>query len=350
MKVVFRLVAVLFGLIFPILLLEIAFKWLDVREAREANRIVRRVSRVSEVPGVRFELVPSVESPTPGQTQVVRINRHGFRGRDVALEKPPGTERIVVLGDSIGFGRTLPEEEIFPTILERLLNERGGRRVEVVNASLSGRDTWEEAAMLRHRLLAFEPDLVLLQICLNDHVRLPYPEEGSPLGAFGERDWWTYSSLLAALDRRFPAFHRLHVAALDALGLRRSSERVILDHFIDPKQMLNVDPNWTEWSRVLLEIRDLARSGGGDVLFVVFPIRLQAERGDEQTLPRLTAFAGENGIPLVDLAPIFREDPAALYQDHIHPTAEGNRRVAAAIAERLLGQDGRATAAAAPQG
>lgn len=335
MKVVFRLLAVLFGLVLPLLLLEAGFKWLDVRDAREANRIVRRVSRVSDVPGVRFELVPNVESPTPGQTQVVRINNHGFRGPDVMLDKPAGVERIVVLGDSIGFGRTLPEEEIFPSILERLLNEGGGRRVEVVNASLSGRDTWEEAAMLRHRLLSFEPDLVLLQICLNDHVRLPYPEQGSPLGAFGERDWWTYSSLLAWLDRRFPEIHRLHVAALDSLGLRRSSERVILDHFIDPRQMLNVEPNWAEWSRVLLEIRDLARSKGGDVLFVVFPIRVQAERGEEETLPRLSAFARENDIPLLDLAPIFREDPGGLYQDHIHPTAEGNRRVAAAIAARI---------------
>lgn len=331
MKLFARLLAVLFGVGFAVLMLEAACKWLDWQDARSRSRVAHRISRVSDIPGVRFELVPNVESATPGQSQVIRINNHGLRGRDVTLEKPPGTFRIVILGDSLALGRTLPEEQTFAGRLESALQRTASpTRIEVLNASLSGRDTWEEAAILRHRMLAFAPDLVVLQVCLNDHVRLPQPAKNAPIGVFGDRDWYRYSSLLAMLDRRSRTFRRWHVRAIDALGFRRSRERVVLDNFIDPQQMLNVDAHWDEWTGTLLEIRDLARSQGGDVVFLLFPIRLQAARRKTETLPRLTSFLAEHDVPLVDLAPIFRGRPNLFYDD-THPTAEGHALAAAEL-------------------
>lgn len=100
------------------------------------------------------------------ETQI-SINRHGFRGRDYTLEKPPGTFRIVVIGDSITFGNRLAPEENFPAVLESLY-QKAGKKVEVLNLGLGGYDTLQEVAALQDLGLQFDPDLVVLGYCIND--------------------------------------------------------------------------------------------------------------------------------------------------------------------------------------
>ena len=75
------------------------------------------------------------------------IGFHGFRGRGVSLEKPTGTTRIVVIGDSISFAGPLREEERFTELLEQRLREQG-REVEVLNLGVGGYDTPNEVVFL----------------------------------------------------------------------------------------------------------------------------------------------------------------------------------------------------------
>lgn len=333
-----RLLAAAAGILVSLLLIEAGCKIVDVVAQWRDQRTIRGISRVSTIPGVRYELIENVVSKTPGIDIPIRVNNLGFRGPDVSPAKPVGVYRIVLLGDSIAFGRTLPDERIFARLLERRLNrDAGPRRFEVVNASLSGRDTWEHAALLRHRVLALDPDLVILQICLNDHVRLPFPDPDTMLGVFGEQAWYQYSSLLALLDRRVPGFREWHVGWIRRLGLESTAlDRAILDHYIDARQMLDVEPHWREWSEALLEIRDLARSNGAEVLFAVFPLRFQVKHRAEHTLPILTEFAAGHDIPLVDLVQAYSRHPVAeVLRDYTHPNAKGNR-VAARALERFI--------------
>ena len=92
--------------------------------------------------------------PNPG---VGDINADGFRDRPYSRRKPAGVTRIVVLGDSIGFGycndkTVLPIEATFPKPLEAEL-ERDPGAVEVLNFSVSGYDTLQEVEFLREKAL-----------------------------------------------------------------------------------------------------------------------------------------------------------------------------------------------------
>lgn len=332
-RVISGAIAALFGIVFAIAMLEALLKVVDVAGRWADDRLASRISRVSEIPGVRYELVPNTLSKTPGQTIAIRVNNLGFRGADVTVEKPPGTYRIVVLGDSVSFARTLPENEAFPVLLETALG-KGSQRIQVVNASLSGRDTWEHAALLQHRLVALAPDLVILQICLNDHVRFPFPDPDAPYGVFNETAWYEYSSLARFLDGRSRRFAEFRGRWLDRLGLA-SPAHPILGQPIDAAMMKNVDPHWDEWSRALLEIRDRSLAAGAQVLFVVFPMHRQVTGRESTTLPRLSAFAAEQGIPLVDLISHFTASRKRSFSDHIHPNRAGHRLVADALESEI---------------
>ena len=119
--------------------------------------------RVSENEDVAYELTPGTSGH--GWDCEVNVNSLGFRDREYSLDKPPGTYRVVVLGDSVTFGHSVPIEESFTEQLEARVNARG---IEVLNLGLGGYDTINEAALLETTGTALDPDLVLVAYCVND--------------------------------------------------------------------------------------------------------------------------------------------------------------------------------------
>jgi lysophospholipase L1-like esterase len=102
---------------------------------------------------------------------LVRINHSGLRERDeIQPQKPVGERRIVCIGDSFTFAWGIPEELGWVRRLENELRA-GGANVRTVNCGASGTVCIDEYWFgLQHRFHAFDPDAVILTICLNDLV------------------------------------------------------------------------------------------------------------------------------------------------------------------------------------
>jgi hypothetical protein len=97
--------------------------------------------------------------------QAVRINSHGFRDRERSYEKPEGTIRIAVLGNSWTEALQVPLEKTYPAVLEAELNESGcfpTARVEVLNFGVAGYSSAQELLELRREVWKYSPDVVLL--------------------------------------------------------------------------------------------------------------------------------------------------------------------------------------------
>jgi lysophospholipase L1-like esterase len=177
-------------------------------------------------PGARFtyhnlpEVVPA--------TAEVRVNEEGLRGPSFPRAKPAGERRILVLGDSYTAAVQLPEEQIYPTLLQRRLDERGTSGTwRVVNAGVNGAGTAHELLYYRYRGAALAPGVVVLEFVFNDL------EDNVRHGGFEVRDgravladaladppFWK-PPLLAARDflgNRSLAFYLSYKALRDALG------------------------------------------------------------------------------------------------------------------------------------
>ena len=92
----------------------------------------------------------------------VAINSHGMRDSEYSVTRT-AKRRMLVLGDSFGWGFGVEHHERFSEILED-----AHRDWEILNASVSGYGTDQEFLLLRDRLLAFRPDVVLLLFYEND--------------------------------------------------------------------------------------------------------------------------------------------------------------------------------------
>ena len=98
----------------------------------------------------------------------IKTNREGFRDREFPREKTPGVFRIMALGDSQTFGYGVDAKETYAKVLERLLNERARRRVEVINTGVPSTGTAHQLWQMEEKGWAHHPDLVALGFFHND--------------------------------------------------------------------------------------------------------------------------------------------------------------------------------------
>ena len=99
----------------------------------------------------------------------VRTNALGFREPRLPAPKPPGTRRIVVVGDSFTQGYGVEEDEAYPRVLESLLPG-----VEVINLGVPATCPLDYAANFEDVGRAYEPDLVLVGLMANDVIDIVY--------------------------------------------------------------------------------------------------------------------------------------------------------------------------------
>ena len=127
---------------------------------------------------------------TPEYAVTVRINRLGLRDPERGHEAPPGTTRVLALGDSFVEGYTVPLDETVTQVLEAALKARGCP-VEVVNGATSGYSTDQEYLFYDTEGVRYSPRVVLLFFYYNDvryNVYAGYRRPKLPKPVFGERD------------------------------------------------------------------------------------------------------------------------------------------------------------------
>jgi lysophospholipase L1-like esterase len=93
----------------------------------------------------------------------VAINAHGMRDREYEAKEPPGSLRILALGDSWTFGVGEKVEDTWPKRLEAVLDSPD-HPVAVMNTGVSGYETFHEAFYYTELAPKFEHDVVVIGI------------------------------------------------------------------------------------------------------------------------------------------------------------------------------------------
>lgn len=215
----------------------------------------------------------------------VRFNSFGikgfpsFRERDFETPKPKDTFRIMVLGDSFTWGVGISEDERYTNVLEKMLNERFPRqKFEVLNFSVLGFCTVEEANLLIAMKDIVNPDLIIIGFCIND------PKPG-PQGASPERD---------NFERKLEEKLGPPLKLMCKIGLSRLSD-LIKNSIWKFAEIVNIIPTWQEvvdraynpeskeWNEFLKALREIKKVS--DDMGLPPPIFAVLNHGTSNTKP-----------------------------------------------------------------
>jgi hypothetical protein len=123
--------------------------------------------RPSNNPRIIYELKPGLDVVFKGA--VTRTNSAGWREDEIPLAKPPGTIRIVGIGDSHMFGWGVEVGGRYMDLIEKGLNEaHPQRKWQSVVFAAPGYNLDAELAALEQYGLRYEPDLIVYGFVLND--------------------------------------------------------------------------------------------------------------------------------------------------------------------------------------
>lgn len=266
---------------------------------------VALVHRASDDPVLVYELTPGAVGERDGIR--IRINAEGFRDDPFPGPRRPGEFRVVVVGDSVTAGHSVPMADAFAQLLEQRLVARppaGASRATVLNLGVFGYATRQELRLLETRGLAYQPDLVILAYHLND------PDIAD---AGQSRHFRRPPSRL--VDELLRAVRALHL---------RGDEREY-HHRIH-------EDNADEIAADLGRLGALSRESGVPVLLAVLPLfDWDAAEGYawRDLHGALAALAAENGLAFLDLAPRLTALPADAVGENIwHPNARGHALIA----------------------
>ncbi|NMC64001.1 MAG: hypothetical protein GYA55_12630 [SAR324 cluster bacterium] len=115
--------------------------------------------------------IPNSKIPRSDRPRIYFFSEKSKSTHDYSYDeaKPEGTFRIVVIGDSFAYGYGNLFDDAFPKRLERILNLNDkATKVEVINLSNPGFSTADEAKRVNKILKKWSPDLLMLEITLND--------------------------------------------------------------------------------------------------------------------------------------------------------------------------------------
>ncbi|MBI4879908.1 MAG: SGNH/GDSL hydrolase family protein [Planctomycetes bacterium] len=297
----------------------------------------------------------------------IRINSHALRGPEFPEEKPPGEIRVLALGGSTTAGEEVAEADTYPAQLEQMLRERfPGKNLRVINAGVPSYHVEDSFRHYSLRLFRLRPDFVTIYHGIND-VRLygrggpdiapkqnysgralsPFVYEGDALGpraesafrwllgAFADRSQLVSGvrSVVKSLEpkeaRAAEEVTPAGIAAFQAYAgalvrqIQASSAVPVLATFaiawpgrFDEHDQLKIDESFRTW----LKKPGLSLAAGRQVL-------------DLQNR-FLFELAAEEGIPACDVAAAVPADREH-FIDVCHLTPQGNRRIAAALADTL---------------
>lgn len=164
-------------------------------------------------------------------------NSMGFRGPERSWKKPPGTFRVLFVGDSFTEGFGVHDNETFPHYFEQIAR-RMDPRVEVINAGQNACDIPEFVGLMRGYAERLAPDLVVLSLYGGNDVPIEGPPRPIPRYAmsYGIRCSREYSNRV----RSFAKDHWILVRTTDSLVARldRALHRSVLLYRLGTEQLL----------------------------------------------------------------------------------------------------------------
>jgi len=272
----------------------------------------------------------------------IKTNSLGLRDPERSEKPVAGSDRIIMLGDSIIIQDYLPSDKTLVRIIESSLSRADSKETEIVNAALSNLGIDEEYQLLSDIIDKIHPTAVLLSFYLNDSR----PAWGFS-GEIGHKKGWfrKHSIVIDTIVRELEVRKWLDKSKVDRFGWKSLVDTTPWS--TDPKAFRALaaaapfdwgsawnDDSWATVERGFKKIQELTHSRGARFGVVIMPVKYQvdAEFKDDAPQQRAGEILRKLGIPYLSLLDLEREHRSEeIFYDWCHPNERGNEIIAPAI-------------------
>jgi lysophospholipase L1-like esterase len=257
-----------------------------------------------------------------------QYNSMGFRGEGHATEKPAGTVRVVVVGDSVTEGYGVEWDNVFSSVVQAQL----GAGYEVISLGMGGLNTPQEVHILEEVGVRYSPDYVVVNFIMNDCDFFSSAKAGAKYAEGNQSKIALLGiSINPSVKRVLKSSALLYLVnerIVDLVGRLKGEERH--DYY---GELWGNQANRAKVTTAFGKLRVLSRDHGFKVVVLVWP--LVVDYGDYKLRAVhqwIVEQAVANQFVGIDLLPVFASQPfrgmQVTSEDYVHPNAKGHRLAA----------------------
>lgn len=367
--------------------LEIGARLLVSRWSQRMITPYGSVSRFHPVLGWDKPPGARVQMQRPEYASLLEINNKGLRGPERDYPKPPGTRRVLMLGDSFAEGYTVEEALSVRALLERGLESGGCGPTEVLNGGTAVWSTDQEYLFYMLEGRRYAPDVVILFFFYNDlyynttdvafggrtkpvfalvdgqlvlqGTPIPAPPESERVSRMEPRPFrlkpWKGSFALRLLSNRLAAGAPDVHLFLSRFGIVEPPPR-----FEPPAEDMapfgpggpRVNDMWRRTEAILAALKSAVEADGGRLVLLYVPDRFEVNekawaltrrqyrlgrKWDPDRLPaRLAEVAARQGIEMIDPRAELREAEGSWSRAYLPQDGHWNETGNAVVARKAL--------------
>lgn len=290
----------------------------------------------------------------------VEANSVGFPGPDYPEQKPEDVFRILVTGDAFSSAEGVDTGQGWSRLLESRLNEMAvGKKVEVLNFSMTGYGPNQYAEVVKEFAPRFQPDLILVEVFVNDFQDALWTNEDFQYNiGFYNGDPNGISSILKLESLRSWTDLNIKQRLQETLQGEPNAQGYFLGHFATLErselEAMNYASDFVKED--LGQIQTTAEGIGVQVILVMAPSSVQVCSADaldyyprhidladsarfdvDQPQRLMSGIADSLNLPLYDLRDALSASPQCPYQPrNMHWTIAGHQTVSAYLADLLV--------------
>jgi lysophospholipase L1-like esterase len=233
---------------------------------------------LSDNPILGYELRPNARYSDRKFSERSMTNSHGQWDIERTYDKPAGTRRILVLGDSVVLSGDV--FDIYDTMTMQLEKRLASQGIEVLNFGVTGYCTRAEAELLKVKGIAYDPDLVFVLFVNNDYknlnldmtrIHFERPDVAETL--------FVHSSLFRLLSIKLNLFHfNDQLEVMRVADPRTGDDAEILERHAKSIGSNNVEDG-------IRLIKELSEEHGFELVLLVWPSFGHDEIVDVETYP-----------------------------------------------------------------